>query len=449
LTTLGWPNTESADFKAFYPTDVLVSGPDILFFWVSRMIMAGYFFAGRAPYHTVYLHGIARDTQHRKMSKSLGNGIDPLVVVKLFGADALRWTLVSGMGLGTDVILDPDELDKSFSTGRNFATKLWNIGRFLLTNAGTDPVRPLGEIDPSLLTRADHWVLTRLDDAVAEADFALGPLRPTTPAPGVDGRAWRDDERRAGMRLSDLAETGRRFVWSELADWYVEAVKGRLAADGDDREVARAVLVHVFDGALRLLHPIVPFITEALWQRLPGRIPGRFLIRAAWPTAATVGDRARASEFELVRDAVVALRQIRAEYNVPPAKSIDALVAAPPAARAVFAEEAGAFSRLARATVNVVDRAPTEASAQAVLSGGSSVAVPLAGLIDVEKECARLRQELAGLERQLGALERRLADEKFTARAPAHVVDAERSKLEEWTTRRRQLSDKVRTLCGG
>jgi valyl-tRNA synthetase len=449
LSTLGWPNEDSTDLKAFYPTDVLVSGPDILFFWVARMIMSGYFFAGRAPYHTVYLHGIARDTEHRKMSKSLGNGIDPLVVVELYGADALRWTLVSGMGLGADVILDPNELDKSFATGRNFATKLWNIGRFLLANVGTDPVRPLTEIDSSRLTRADHWVLARLDAAIAEADAALGPLRPTTPSQTSDGRVWSDEERRAGMRLSDLAESARRFVWNELADWYLEAIKSRLASDGDDRETARAVLVHVFDRALRLLHPIVPFITEALWQRLPGRVPGEFLVRAQWPRASGAGDAAFGDSFELVREAVIALRQIRADYNLPPAKSIDAMVVARAAAAAVYAAEATTVERLARASLRVVDDAPPEVAAHAVVSGGSVLAVPLAGLIDVERECAKLRQELADLDRQLAALARRLGDEKFTARAPAHVVDAERVKLEEWTTRRLQLSDKVHTLCGG
>jgi valyl-tRNA synthetase len=449
LSTLGWPNDESTDLKAFYPTDVLVSGPDILFFWVARMIMSGYFFAGRSPYHTVYLHGIARDTRHRKMSKSLGNGIDPLVVVKLYGADALRWTLVSGMGLGADVILDPDELDKSFATGRNFATKLWNIGRFLLTNVGTDPATPLAEIDRSRLTSADHWVLARLDAAIAEADLALGPLRPTTPGPPPDGRVWRDDERRAGMRLSDLAETARRFVWNELADWYLEAIKSRLSADGADREVARAVLVHVFDRALRLLHPVVPFITESLWQRLPGRVPGEYLVRASWPAAGSVADLAASSEFDLVRETVGAIRQIRADYNLPPGKMIDAVVVTDGAAARAYATQAATIGRLARSTLRVADRAPTDAAAHAVLSGGSALAVPLAGLIDVEKECGKLKQELASLEQQLAGLERRLGNDQFTARAPAHVVQAERAKLDEWTARRRQLSEKVRALCGG
>src|SRR5215203_5474669 len=218
ISTLGWPNEQSTDLRRFYPTDVLVTAPEILFFWVARMIMSGYAFMGDAPFHSVYLHGTARDTQGRKMSKSLGNGIDPLDVVRLYGADALRWTLVSGMGLGADVMLDPADLEKSFATGRNFATKLWNIGRFLLTNVGGDPVLPLDELDPSTLARADAWILDRLDVAIRESDRAIGPL---SPADDV----WRREELSAGLRLNEYAETARRFVWNELADWYLEAIK--------------------------------------------------------------------------------------------------------------------------------------------------------------------------------------------------------------------------------
>ncbi|MDE3054871.1 MAG: class I tRNA ligase family protein, partial [Gemmatimonadota bacterium] len=350
ISTLGWPDERAPDLAAFYPTDVLVTAPEILFFWVARMIMAGYRFMGRAPFHTVLLHGTVRDTQHVKMSKSLGNGIDPLDVIRMYGADALRWTLISGMGLGADVILDPGDLEKSFATGRNFATKLWNIGRFLLANVGDAPVPPLSAVEPSRLTRADAWILARLDAAIAECDAALGPLRPTAPLAGPDGRAWRSDERYAGMRLNEYAETARRFVWSELADWYVEAVKGRLAEAGPDGEVARAVLVHAFDMALRLLHPIVPFITEAIWQRLPSRPGGALLTAAEWPAASGLGGGA-AREFELVRDAVVALRQVRAEYAVPPGRVVDA-VAVPAARRdgvdaaAVLAAQAPVIGRL-------------------------------------------------------------------------------------------------------
>ncbi|HKO15211.1 MAG TPA: valine--tRNA ligase, partial [Gemmatimonadaceae bacterium] len=333
LSTLGWPDAEARDLAAFYPTDVLVTAPEILFFWVSRMIMAGYAFMGRAPYHTVYLHGTARDTQHRKMSKSLGNGIDPLDVVRLYGADALRWTLVAGMGLGTDVILDPADLEKSFAPGRNFVTKLWNIGRFLLSNLGDAPVQPLATVEPALLSRADAWILERLRLAVAECDAALGPLRPTAAAAPPDLHAWRPDERVAGMRLNEYAETARRFVWNELADWYLETTKGRLAGtNAADREAARAVLVHVFDGALRLLHPVVPFITEALWQRLPiaGRAPDSFLIRAPWPAPGVPAHGPReAEEFDIVRAAVLAIRQIRGDYNLPPGRTIDVVIVSP------------------------------------------------------------------------------------------------------------------------
>ena len=453
ISTLGWPDDAALDLRAFYPTDVLVTAPEILFFWVARMIMAGYEFMGRAPFHTVLLHGTVRDTNHVKMSKSLGNGIDPLDVIRLYGADALRWTLISGMGLGADVILDPGDLEKSFAAGRNFATKLWNIGRFLLSNVGDAPVPALATIAPQRLTRADAWILSRLDAAIAECGAALGPLRPTTPYAGVDGVAWRPEQRYQGMRLNEYAETARRFVWSELADWYVEAVKGRLSAGGTDGEVARAVLVHAFDHALRLLHPIVPFITESIWQRLPSRRPHALLMQAAWPQATALpGDGAR--EFELVRDAVMALRQVRAEYAVPPGKPVD-VVAVPRAggrdgvdARAVFAAEAPVIGRLARAAVTV-GVAPEGAAAHAILPDGSELVVPLAGLIDVEKECARLRADLGGLEQQIGALEGRLNNEKFTAKAPAAVVQSERDKLRDWTLRRDQLRDKVRTLCGG
>ncbi|HEY3459988.1 MAG TPA: valine--tRNA ligase, partial [Casimicrobiaceae bacterium] len=402
MSTLGWPNEKARDLAAFYPTDVLVTAPEILFFWVARMIMAGYAFLGRAPYHSVYLHGTARDTQHRRMSKSLGNGVDPLDVVSLFGADAFRWTLIAGLGLGADVILDPADLEKSFSPGRNFATKLWNIGRFLLSNLGDAPVRPLAEIDPRRFDIADAWVLDRLDAAAAECDGALGPLRPTKPADIVDGRVWRADERYAGLRLNEYAESARRFVWNELADWYLESVKGRLAADAapDDREVARSVLLHVFDRALRLLHPIVPFITEALWQKLPGRVAGEFLVRASWPRVVAREGAPRGEDFELVREVVLAVRQIRSDYNVAPGKTLDVIVLAA-RDRKVYEENAATIGRLARVRAAVSTGSAPQGAAHVVLRGGSEVVVPLAGLVDVDKECQRLRGELEALAKQI------------------------------------------------
>ncbi len=443
FSTLGWPDTPEPDLKAFYPTDMLVTAPEILFFWVARMIMAGYEFMGEAPFHTVYLHGTVRDTNHVRMQKSLGNGIDPLDVVRQFGADALRFTVVGGLGVGSDLILDPKDLERSFSPGRNFATKLWNIGRFLLTNVGTGTVTTLDAVAPERLTRADRWILARLDAAIAECDAALGPARPSN-------GGWEPAQLRQGMRLNEYAEAARRFVWNELADWYIETTKGRLGATvtGADADVARAVSVHVFDQALRLLQPIMPFITEALWQRLPGREAGSSICVAAWPTAGGHADTAGAREFELVREAVSGLRQIRADYAVPPSRTVAAtVVPASPDARRVLGEEAALVQRLARCTLSIGEAAPEGAAAHALLSDQTALIVPLGGLVDVAKECAKLREELQQLEKQLAVLEGRLADEKFTAKAPAHIVAAERAKAVEWTGRREALRAKVAELC--
>jgi valyl-tRNA synthetase len=449
LSTLGWPNEQAGDLKAFYPTDTLVTAPEILFFWVARMIMAGYAFLGRAPYHSVYLHGTARDLTHRRMSKSLGNGVDPLDVVTLFGADAFRWTLIAGLGIGADVILDPGDLEKSFSPGRNFATKLWNIGRFLLSNLGDEPVRPLAEIDPKRFALADAWILERMDAAVAECDGALGPLQPTKVADTPDGRVWRNDERYAGLRLNEYAESARRFVWNELADWYLESVKGRLGTDAEpnDREVARSVLLHVFDGALRLLHPIVPFITEALWQKLPGHVGGEYLIRASWPLVTARSGTRGGADFELVREAVLAVRQIRGDYNVAPGKVLDAIILSRQDT-ATYQEAAATIGRLARAQVTVSTGSAPDGAAHAVLRGGSEVVVPLAGLIDIDKECQRLRGELQALEKQITSREQRLANPKYVERAPEHVVKSDRATLDEMISKRGQLTEKVRSLCG-
>jgi valyl-tRNA synthetase len=455
LSTLGWPNATKSDLDAFYPTDVLITAPEILFFWVARMIMAGYEFAGRAPFHTVYLHGTVRDTNHLKMSKSLGNGIDPLEVVKLYGADALRWTMVAGMGMGADVILDPKDLDKSFATGRNFATKLWNIGRFILGAVGDEKVQRIADVDPARLRRADKWILAKLDDAIVECDTALGPMRPTIPIPSRpeqregDTLRWREEERFAGLRLNEYAETARRFVWNELADWYVETAKGRLNTPGADRDVARAVLVHTFDQGLRLLHPIVPFVTEALWQKLPSRPKDALLATSEWPkNRAVVADPSRDDGFPLIRDVILAIRQIRATYNVTPGKQIDVHIHPAGAdAERLFREESATISRMARATVAVGGKAPSGAAAHAIVSG-SELTVPLAGLVDVVKECERLRGELAELMKQIESRAGRLSNAKYVERAPPAVVESDRAILAEMRGKAQQLDGKVATLCG-
>jgi valyl-tRNA synthetase len=437
FSTLGWPNADSSDLEAFYPTDDLVTAPEILFFWVARMVMAGYAFMGEAPFHTIYLHGTVRDTDHVKMSKSLGNGIDPLDVVRLYGADALRYTVISGMGMGADLVLDPHDLERSFAPGRNFATKLWNIGRFLLTKVGGEPVASLDNIDDSRLTPSDRWIMSRLIVAIDECDAALGPARP-------HGGVWKENELRAGMRLNEYAETARRFVWNELADWYLESVKSRVAVDGDDREVARAVLVHAFDTALRLLHPVIPFITEALWQRLPerGAKDSELLCTAAWPVAPR--GRAGAEEFERVRECVDALRAMRAEYAVPPGRMVHAVIVSTPTPD-LYTSQEPLIGQLARATLTIGGRVDGPA-VHALLPDGSDLVLSLGGLVDIEQERNKLTLELTQLQAQLNALRGRLANEPFVARAPAHIVEAERIKESDWSIRADALRKKVHSL---
>ena len=449
LTTLGWPDKSSAGLVAFYPTDDLITAPEILFFWVSRMIMAGYAFMEAPPFHTVYLHGTVRDTDHVKMSKSLGNGIDPLDVVNTYGADALRYTVISGMGMGADLILDHRDLEKSFAPGRNFATKLWNIGRFLLTNVGTTPVRSIDELADEEITLPDRWILGRLNATVAECDAALGPPRPSK-------RKWRPEERYAGLRLNEYAEAARRFVWNDIADWYLESTKGRIAGGTADSEVARAILTHAFDHALRLLHPIMPFITETLWQRLPSPVSAvraEFLAVAGWPMSLPASrlELESIAHFDIVREAVTALRQVRSDYAIAPGKPIDAKIRSSRNA-ALFRSYSGLIGRLGRAQVLLDhgDKAAPDAdgAAHVLLTDGSEIIVPLGGLVDLSKECGKLRTELEQLETQLHALSARLRNEGFTSRAPASVVEAERKKEEEWRRRREHLATKVKALCG-
>ncbi|MEW5919188.1 MAG: class I tRNA ligase family protein, partial [Gemmatimonadota bacterium] len=281
--------------------------------------------------------------------------------------------------------------------------------------------------------------LGRLDAAIAACNAALGPSRPH------DGQ-WPEHERGAGLRLNEYTEAARAFVWNDLADWYVETSKARLATPGPDRDVARTVLIHAFDQALRLLQPIVPFVTDALWQRLPGRQPNEFLAVAAWPQPRGANDIG--ADFELVREVVTALRQLRGEYSVAPGRTLDAIVVARDGAAAALERERTTIERLARCTLRIGAAESHGPAAHQVLSGGNEVIVPLEGVIDVGKECARLRTELAGLEQQLVALTQRLSNEQFVSRAKAEIVEAERRKEVEWRSRSEQLRAKVNALCG-
>ncbi len=437
FATLGWPD-KTPDLARFYPGHTLVSGSDIIFFWVARMIMAGYHFMGAKPFGTVYLHGIVRDTEHRKMSKSLGNGIDPLDVVNRFGADALRWTVVGSGSLGADVILDPNDLETTFAPGRNFANKLWNIGRFILARL-PERVPPIDEVDIGRLPLADRWILMRANDAVAAATAYLEQFR-----------------------LDDAAKRCYEFVWGELADWYVEAVKPRLAPDAaspsaaaqrapaasGDAAAAQAVLAHCFDTALRLLHPVVPFITEELWQKLPGRKAGELLAVAPWPSfKPELVDTELDLQFLRVKQVVEEIRSIRAEYKVPPKTRLRASIT--PRGRdqrKVFEAESETIRRLAQLDELSFDGGAKRVGAYAVFGDGSEVFVALEDAIDLQQECRRLSGELTRLDRQLAGLVGKLANQQFVARAPAEVVAKEREKERAWRDQRQALADKLESL---
>ena len=430
FTALGWP-AATRDLATFYPGQALVTAPEILFFWVARMVMAGCEFMGDIPFSTVYLHGTVRDTQHRKMSKSLGNGIDPLDVVDRYGADALRYVILSGMAVGTDVILDPADLESSFAAGRNFANKLWNAGRFILSNLD-GPVRPLAAaggdharaVRPDELTLADRWIIARCDATIAEATDAYEKFR-----------------------LNDAASALYRFLWSDLADWYIEQIKPRLYGDVPGGDVARAVAAQTFDVALRLLHPIMPFITEALWQRIPGRPDGASIVRAHWPRCDRRASDAEAlRDFALVQELVGAIRTIRAEYGVQPGQPVRASVTASKYTRRALEQERGTIVRLARVSVLSFDPPTESVGGHAVLTDGTAVFVPLGDAIDVARECDRLGGEVERLLGLISSQEKKLGNQQFVTRAPGPVVDAERQKLASWREQAEVLAGKRRLL---
>jgi valyl-tRNA synthetase len=423
FATFGWPQ-RTDDLTRFYPGHTLVTAPEILQLWVSRMLMSGYHFMDqRLPFQTVYLTGTVRDTKHRKMSKSLGNGIDPRDVVRLYGTDALRWTLIGGGSLGADVIVDPDDLETTFAPGRNFANKLWNIGRFILSQLPRD-VPAITTIPRAELTLADRWILSRAEATIREATHSL-----------------------EAFRLDEAAKRCFEFVWNELADWYVEAVKPRL----DDR-AAKAVLAHSFDVALRLLHPVVPFITEELWQKLPGRKADELIAVTDWPRRRSeLEDTDADAQFARVKTAIEHIRSIRAEYRIAPKTRLAAAIALRGNDRkATFEGERETIMRLAQLESLQLDGAVAAAAAvegaHAVFGDGSEVVVALAGAIDVQQECKRLATESERLGKLISDLAARLTNENFVSRAPAEVVAREREKEKTWREQRDVLAGKLKAL---
>jgi valyl-tRNA synthetase len=427
FSVFGWPK-ETDDLKAFYPGHVLSTAPEILFFWVARMIMMGYEFMGETPFRHVYLHATVRDKHGRKMSKSLGNGIDPLRVVEEIGADAMRYTIVSQAAVGTDISLDHEDVEGAFANGRNFANKIWNAGRFALMSVGDAPVRPLAAVEGDLRNE-DRWILSRVEHAAEQATRSL--------------------ER---FRLHEYAEELYHHFWGEICDWYLELVKNRLAKDADEasREAARTTLVTVLDHAFRLLHPVVPFVTAELWLRLPvpkGEERADDLIIAAWPDAAQ-GWRDEAVEGRMAafQSLVVEVRRLRKEYGIGEGQRVAIhLNGGANGFVDAVAAQAGALEQLAR--VDRVERsAAAGVGANAVLPNGAELFLPLEGVIDLDRERTRMRGEIERMEGLLGGARARLANEKFTANAPDEVVQKERDKAAQLEQQASKLREKLAGL---
>ena len=429
FSVFGWPR-ETDDLKAFYPGHTMVTAPEILFFWVARMIMMGYEFRGAAPFTEVYLHGTVRDMKGRKMSKSLGNGIDPLEVVHAYGADAMRYTIVSQCAVGTDINLDHENVEAAFANGRNFANKIWNAGRFALMSLGDAPVRPIGDM-ADVLKLEDRWILSRLQRATVSATDNL-----------------------ARFRLHEYAEGLYHFFWGDICDWYLELVKSRLmeGADSESREAARSTLVSVLDHALRLLHPVVPFVTAELWERLPvpaGTTRAPDLIVARWPEREA---RWESEEDERrmagLQELIVEIRRLRKEYGIPEGGRIAIHVwGGGNGLPALVSDQAAAFEQIAR-----VNRIVTEpghgVGAHAVLTSGVELFVPLEGVIDLDRERARLREEITKLEGMHAGTTKKLDNAAFVARAPVEVVQKERDRLAQLEEQSSKLRAKLAALEG-
>lgn len=396
--TLGWPeNTE--DLKKFYPTDVLVTGYDIIFFWVARMIFSGCEHIGKTPFHTVLIHGLVRDNQGRKMSKSLGNGIDPLEMIDKYGCDALRMNMVTGNSPGNDMRFYVERCEAM----RNFANKLWNASRYVMMNLGENAVNELPEL--SRLTIADKWVLSKLNSLISEVTENL-------------------EKYELGVAVQKVYD----FLWDTYCDWYIELTKVRLySEDAAQKDTALKVLVYVLDQTLRLLHPFMPFITEEIWQSLPH--DGEALIVAQWPKfREDLVFATEESHMESVMNAIRAIRNRRAEMNVPPSKKAALYVLA--ANPQIYAEGEGFIQRLAYAdSVTILDAEPANLDGMVcITTGDAKLYIPMGQLVDVAKELERIGKELAKARQNLAMLEGKLSNEKFISRAPEAVVNAEKEK---------------------
>ena len=399
--TLGWPE-KNADLDYFYPTDVLVTGYDIIFFWVARMIFSGCEHTGKTPFHTVLIHGLVRDDKGRKMSKSLGNGIDPLEMIDKYGCDALRMNMVTGNSPGNDMRFYVERCEAM----RNFANKLWNASRYVMMNLSEDSVNALPAMEK--LEISDKWVLSKLNTLIAEVTDNL-------------------EKYELGVAVQKVYD----FIWDTYCDWYIELTKARLyGEDADRKQIATQVLVYVLDQILRLLHPFMPFITEEIWQSLPHE--GEALIVAKWPEySEKLAFIEEESHMESVMNAIRSIRNRRAEMNVPPSKkaALYVLTSKPQ----VFTEGEGFIQRLAYAdSVTILDSEPENLNGMVTCAtADAKLYIPMGQLVDIDKELERITKELEKARKNLQGLEGKLSNENFVSRAPEAVVNAERAKAQK------------------
>lgn len=401
FSTLGWPD-QTEDLKYFYPTDTLVTGYDIIFFWVARMIFSGMEHMGEPPFKTVFIHGLIRDAQGRKMSKSLGNGIDPLEVIAQYGADALRFTLVTGNSPGNDLRFSQEKVEAS----RNFANKIWNASRFILMNIdGQDVPNQL----PEKLALEDKWIVNQFNQVVKEVTDNLEHFE-------------------IGIAVQKLYD----FLWDELCDWYIEIAKIRLqSSDEEAAQTARQVLVWVMTGTLQLLHPFMPYITEEIWQSLPHE--GESIMVSKWPVYEEAHCfQQAASDMQSIMDVIRAVRNRRSEMNVPPSRKTHLYIAT--AAEKVFQEGAPIIERLAFANGVEIGPAFEIEGAVNIVTSGAKAYIPMDELVDKKAELARLTKELESAQKQYATTQQKLSNEKFLSKAPENVVEGVRqnaAKLKE------------------
>ena len=405
FSTLGWPDEGSEDFKYFYPTDVLVTGYDIIFFWVARMIFSACEHTGKPPFHTVFIHGLVRDDKGRKMSKSLGNGIDPLEMADQYGADALRFNLITGNSPGNDMRFYTERCEAM----RNFANKIWNASRFLMMNLTIDRCEL-----PGRLELEDKWILSKLNSVIPEVT-----------------------ENMERYELGVAAQKVYDFIWDSYCDWYIELTKTRLQGEDEDSKLwAQQVLCYVLTETLKLLHPFMPFITEEIWQALPHS--GDYLMLQQWPQhRAELDFPEEEKAMELIMDAIRGVRARRAEMNVPPSKKAQLTVST--LERAVFEQGIPFLKRLAYASDVTVEGVTDAGSDDAMTAQGmvtvtthaARLFMPLAELVDLEKEKARIEKELKKNRAELDKLEAKLGNPGFVNKAPAHVVEAEQDRAEK------------------